>query len=624
MRPEMDDREMADLERRLRRAVVGHEPQAPQSLVGFINTIPARYSMARGVQSNLDGPWIRRGLFAMVAVAAVILAIVGSAAIVAVRSGPNGGPGAPSVVGWTWQRADDTIVSRIFQVSHGYVGTCGQDEGLCSSPDGLHWTTPADPSIVAVDGGAYFVPDKIVRYGSIYLATGQSSSNANPSCAPDATTYIPTAVIWRSSDGVHWTQVDSPAFSGLTLTGVASLESGFLAYAAGTPDETGWALTSTDGSTWARASRLPVQPGISSAGTAGVVVGSSGAQWRTVDGTNWNRMTVPPGWSVGLVYRVPSGGFIALGLSRTGIGYQILTSADALTWRVDAGDLEGLPLALDSVGGRLFADVSSSPLNSSAYPDSSTFGQNAFAIWQSADSGRTWQPLLDASGNHMSGLVTTADGRLFISSPDPALTRWRVTWVGTPPGTSPVGSVTPAATDTPDSAATSSPAIQASDQAGGSPCDDGSSPAPSGGPLAAFGTPSWFPQIHPNLGGMSGWTAIGGYWGGEGYGCSFTVGQGMGSAVGVIGACDTAQILDVELQDETAGLVGPQRIVASFQVMCPLPLSSPQPVFSMSDNTRLGHQLQVQVVSPVPVNGKYTFLIQTTDAQPNAGPTATH
>jgi hypothetical protein len=444
----MDEVEEGLLEQRLRRSVAGHSPAAPEWLVGFIETVPAEHRTTGRLAVAFDRTRVRRSVFATVAVAAVFLAIVGSATLVAVRNGQGVEPGAPSLAGWTWQKADGTNVSRPYQVANGYAGSCGRDATLCTSPDGLHWTTPADPSIVAVDGGAYFVATSVARNGDISVATSESSSMANPSCAPNALTCSPTTVLWRSTDGLHWSRVNAPDFSGLTLVDVSSLSGFFVAYAAGTPDETGWLLTSIDGLSWMRDSPMPVQPEITSFGASGVQVGSAGTQWRTTDGTHWTQITVPTGWTVGVVYAIPSGGFVALGMSQgqSAIGYQILTSADGLTWRVDPGDLQGVPLALDSVGGRLFADVSASPLNASAYPDSSSFGANAFEIWQSADSGRTWQPLLNASGEQMSGLVTTVGGRLFISSPDPAVTAWRIAWVGTPPGMSPEVPVEPAAT----------------------------------------------------------------------------------------------------------------------------------------------------------------------------------
>ena len=443
----MDEVEEGPLEQRLRRSAAGHSPAAPEWLVGFIETVPARHRTAGRLALALDRPRVRRGVFATVVVAAALLAIVGSATLVAVRNGQNVEPGTPSLAGWTWQKADGTNVNRPYQVANGYMGGCGQDDTLCTSPDGLHWTTPADPSIVAVDGGAYFVPNTVARIGGIYVATSESSSMANPApCGTSAVTCGPTTVMWRSTDGLHWSRVDLPDFSGLTLIDVSSLSGFFIAYAAGTPDETGWVLTSIDGLSWVRSSRLPVQPEISSSGTTGIQVGSAGTQWRTTDGTHWTQMTVPAGWTVGSIYAIPSGGFVGLGMSQTAVGYQILTSADGLTWRIDPGDLQGVPLALDSVGGRLFADVSASPLNASAYPDSSAFGATAFEIWQSADWGRTWQPLLDASGEQMSGLVTAVGSRLFISSADPVVTDWRIAWVGTPPGMSPEVPVEPAAT----------------------------------------------------------------------------------------------------------------------------------------------------------------------------------
>jgi len=46
-------------------------------------------------------------------------------------------------------------------------------------------------------------------------------------------------------------------------------------------------------------------------------------------------MTVPAGWTVGVVYAIPSGGFVGLGMSQSQStnSYQIFTSPDGLTWR---------------------------------------------------------------------------------------------------------------------------------------------------------------------------------------------------------------------------------------------------------------------------------------------------
>lgn len=465
----MDEVEFAQLEQRLRRSAVGHGPSAPDALVGFIATVPVGYRPRRRIEVVLGGPRVRCSVFAVAAAVAVVFAIAAGAVLVSIRNdrgvgGLGGDPGAPSLAGWSWQRADGTRVHRIQQVTYGYLGLCGgnPDEALCTSPDGLHWAAPADPRIVVLEGDQRSLPDSISRSGDVYVATGQSFSPSTASCGPDSlpSDCNPTTVMWRSTDGLHWGRVDSPAFSGLTLTYVAGVAGGFVAVAASTPDETGWALTSSDGSTWTRASRLPVQPGSVGGGAAGVYVGSNATEgeWRSLDGIDWTRLTTPAGLGVRDAYAIPGGGFVGLGAQQNGTGYQILTSEDGVTWRVDPGNLQGVPLGLVDVGGRLFASLSNSPLNSSFYPDSSTFASNAFAIWQSADWGRTWQPLPDASGHQMSGMLGTLGDRLTISSPDLATTGWRIAWVGTPPGLAAMTPAPPVATEPP---ATATPSAEA-------------------------------------------------------------------------------------------------------------------------------------------------------------------
>ena len=448
----MDDIELAQLEQRLQRSVVGHRPDAPDSLMRFIDAVPAGERAGRTAELVRPGPALgpraRRSFFALATAAALIVAVVAGLGLVALRNGQFGaGPQGFSNGGWTWQRADGTIVSRAYPVANGYLGVCGanQDEALCSSPDGLSWTTPADPAIVAVEGSGRFLPMSIAHQGGVYVAIGMQvyvASTATPtpigtpsdgSTAPAAPSTPP---IWRSTDGVHWSQVDSPAFSGLTVSSVAGLATGFVALTVSfSPDETGVAFTSTDGLTWTRASQLPVQPGVIASGAAGLYIGSmagTGETWRTTDGKTWARAQLPAGVTLGDSFALAGGGFIGNGMSTSPDGYPILRSADGLTWTVDQGDLVGKPLGLVAVGDRLIADVSPSALTASAYPDASTFASKAFQVWQSVDGGRNWQPLLDASGIQISGRVQSFGDRLAVFAPQYNPVAWKIAWVGMP------------------------------------------------------------------------------------------------------------------------------------------------------------------------------------------------
>ena len=454
MKTNMDDVELVGLETRLRRSVVGHAPDAPDSLLRFIDTVPASARPVHRPELIHFGPRVRRSFMAVATVAAVVVAIVAGAALVSVRNGrvgPTSNVGStPTVPGWSWQRADSSSVESAFKVPNGYIGLChATDRTLCSSPDGLHWTAPADPKIVSVVGDRKFVPDQVVEWGGIFVAFDQPST----STASDGTiaSVETTSSIWRSSDGLHWSQVSSPAFSGSTFFSVYSLSSGFVALSVSTPDQTGQALMSTDGLTWSEASQFPVQPESSSAGAAGLFVGSSapnGGTWRTLDGKTWTRVMLPAGIFAVHSYQIPGGGFVGVALSSSGAGAAILHSVDGLTWTADQGDLPGVPMVVDAVGDRLIADVSAAQLNSSAYPDASAFAANAFAIWQSTDWGLTWHPVVDpTTGHQMQGLVRSLGDRLAVFSPDMATTSWTFAWVGTPTNSPmPVLSLAPATT----------------------------------------------------------------------------------------------------------------------------------------------------------------------------------
>jgi hypothetical protein len=142
-------------------------------------------------------------------------------------------------------------------------------------------------------------------------------------------------------------------------------------------------------------------------------------------------------------------GFVALTVSTTAETGFAFTSTDGLTWTVDHGDLVGVPLGLVAVGDRLIADVSPAQLNSTAYPDASTFAAKAFEVWQSVDGGRTWQPLTDASGKQMSGMVESLGDRLVLFAPQYDPVAWKIAWVGTPSGAVPVQTALPSATQPP-------------------------------------------------------------------------------------------------------------------------------------------------------------------------------
>jgi hypothetical protein len=459
----MDDLEFEQLERRLRKSVVGTSPPAPEALVQFVETVPVRYRANGRIAMTLRRPRARRSVMAVAAAAAVVVALMASAAIMVVRTSQIGQSNRD---GWSWQRADGTMVLSALGVARGFVGSCPAslqgESALCTSPDGLHWTTPPDPAIVSVEGGGQFEPFHVVKFGGFYLAETFSDTvgaSAIASAVPTPTPCLspsgcssPEAVsqvvLWRSGNGIRWSRVDSAAFSGLSLAGLGAIPGGFIVVAASTPGESGWALTSPDGLNWSRSSQLPVQPGSSgSEGEAGFFVSdtsSPNGAWRTLEGKEWTRLDLPAGvYTLGSVSAVPSGGYVGIGVSVGSPsammpGYSMLRSQDGSTWRVDPGDLRGTLIGLCAVGNRLVASVAPDPLTAET-------ALTSLRIWESLDWGHTWQPLLDPTGQQMSGTAFAMGDGLAIETPN-ASNVPEMTWVGTPPGMSPKVPVVPDAT----------------------------------------------------------------------------------------------------------------------------------------------------------------------------------
>ena len=444
----MDENEFSDVEGRLRRAAAGRRPGAPDELLRFIDEVPERYQRRRGLTLKLALPRLR-GRFALAATAvALVVAVAAGTLLVSMRNSQNAAadPAAPSMAGWTWQRADGTILGshisptdqQAFQVANGFIGTCGggDQEALCTSADGLHWTTPADPAIVVAVGSRQFMPHEVVRSGSVWIALDLGGPSGG----------VP--VLWRSTDGVHWSQVDSPGFKDLSLAPVvAVLATGFVVEASEYAAPPDFAFTSTDGLTWTRSSQLPVSPMyLPDSGPMRLVVSgdmsdsATGQVWQTLDGKTWTPVQLP-GVLLARAYSLADGGFVGWGWKTTNgtstpaensavASYHILRSTDGVSWQVDQGDLQGEPCSLVVVGDRLFAAVLS-PACDTAPLDS------AVQIWQSSDSGRTWQPVVDSSGKSMSGKLWRMGDRVTISSWDPETSAWRLAWVGTPTSSTP-------------------------------------------------------------------------------------------------------------------------------------------------------------------------------------------
>jgi hypothetical protein len=442
MGPDMNELEVEQIEERLRKSAIGHRPAAPSELLRFVDAVPVENRFA-GRPTLIGHPHVRRSFAALATAAAVVVGLVGGVALVSLRTGGTAVSGGPDAAGWTWQRGDGTSVFQIGRVANGYVGRCGltSGDGLCSSPDGANWMSPADPRIVVIDGAGPLIPQDIVRLGSVYLAInidtasvalpGESSQAAQPTPvlatptamlatptpagaaqSPMVETVGPTDSLWRSADGLHWGRLGGVALDGLSPTAVGRIPGGFVLAAVASQDQPGWVLTSSDGITWTRASRMPVVATVTAAGSAvdGLWVSSTGGResgvwWQTSDGATWAQMIMPAGVAQLDAAFTLGGEHVGMivGPSTSGI----VRSADGVTWKVDRGDLAEPAVTLCRMGDRLVA---------ANRQDEGATSMSGSYVWQSDDGGLTWQPLLDPFGNQLVGLIQSAGDKLSIYS----------------------------------------------------------------------------------------------------------------------------------------------------------------------------------------------------------------
>ena len=130
MRPEMNETEAIELERLLRDSVARHRPAAPDALLEFIETVPTRERQSGPIDRIFGGRMARRGVLGLAAAAAVVVALVGSAALMSSRK-PSVPASEPANVsdGWAWQATDGTLYTAALAVPKGFIGICGHNSG---------------------------------------------------------------------------------------------------------------------------------------------------------------------------------------------------------------------------------------------------------------------------------------------------------------------------------------------------------------------------------------------------------------------------------------------------------------------------------------------------------------
>ena len=372
----------------------------------------------------------RRGVVGMAAAAAIILVVAGGATLMAIRQNPavSQSPGATSATArptsafdfvagdWGWRRAGDPAPGVVAQVANGFLGECVANglPAACTSRDGVTWTLPADPSVLAVAGGGRFAGWSVAHGAAGWVATGTIDPGT-----------------WRSSDGLHWSvvAVDLP---GLQRAQVQALRAGFAMFAlannGGQPAAR--LLISTDGAAW---TPVDLPAGISEVRLAGAVglVGSrveNGSSLArpvsSADGRSWTALTLQDGvQSLSTTIRLADGSYVGVGTVGT-----MVTSADGVTWRAAAG--LGSPLDSLAVVGQQVLAISRIP------------STDVSALWESTD-GAAWRRVALLDGNPLSGtqLVSLGDRVGVLAGSKLTIIGW--------PGASGAAGVSPTAIATP-------------------------------------------------------------------------------------------------------------------------------------------------------------------------------
>ena len=332
-------------------------------------------------------------------VALAVLMVAGGAALTALATRhPASSPAvravaAPGVAvpidfetgGWGWRRVADPAPGAIAPIAGGYLGECvaGGLPTACTSKDGVGWTLPADPALLAATGSSQFGGWSVAHGSAGWVAVGTVDPGT-----------------WQSSDGVHWSAVaiDLP---GLQRAQVQTLGGGFamvaLTYVDGQPAAP--LLTSTDGMTW-NPVELPAGMMVPQlAGAIGLVATrtetTNGSQVTHVvsssDGLEWRTLALPEGvGGLSASVRLANGSYVAYGTS------QILVSADGLTWTTVTG-LGSWQDSMAVVGSRILA-IAKVP------------NTDVTALWESTDA-TSWERVALLDGDPLSGsrLVSLGD-----------------------------------------------------------------------------------------------------------------------------------------------------------------------------------------------------------------------
>jgi len=282
---------------------------------------------------ELFGAWL---LAAALVVGAVVLAVLGIAAVVRRRRRPAAllfalaGAGVlMAVLTLTmWEGMFDVLTPR----------PDGPAVAPATPPGAVTWSsvewTPASAELPSVANQEQM--DRVSAMASSEGSVVAVGSNS------DVMHYV--GRIWRSDDGGDWSLVQAPSLDGLELVDVASDGSGYVAI--GTRSNNPNApiavfLRSPDGRTWQESTTLPGAWAMTiSAGPRGYAalleVGDSRALLFTEDGRSWSRIdaeAAEPGVAIGDI-AAEGDGWILVGAK--GDEAYVARSTDGRTWRAES------------------------------------------------------------------------------------------------------------------------------------------------------------------------------------------------------------------------------------------------------------------------------------------------
>jgi hypothetical protein len=293
----------------------------------------------------------------------------------------------------TWTQLDSPMSLWFQAFPGGYVGASGScwDETaptIYTSRDGVHWTTPADPSIFATaDPGfclTFFAP---VHGPAGFLLAQQGLDGAT--------------TIWKSTDGAHWARNAAPSLAEGDLFRIMPTAGGYLAADGG--GDNYW--TSTDGVdwTWVGSDGFKLE-----AGTPGVPMvagGECSCAWFSVDGgKTWGQTGIPKHEK--LLEGTARLGSLYYGDWEMGGTFTIYWTRDMRHWApINTRGLN--PGSLVRFGDRLYVV---------SYGDTLTG-----TVYSSAD-GRSWSPVKDGSGQAIqANALRVLAGRLFATDENGAI-----------------------------------------------------------------------------------------------------------------------------------------------------------------------------------------------------------